>query len=225
MSTDNPQSGERKDSRQSPLLSCFPASKFEYCEKFDMLIAGTSYNKIKNSNTVYDISHLPRFILAGEGAKNLISETFSCPLPNIFCNQIIGAHGKIGRISKNQFFLIDSLTGEFFETFEKIEKNSNEDAICLRTDTAEIALVGEIGRNVLMELTGLNEEDVGEDDFLPCDLGSAEVILSRVPAAIPHFRVLIASSEVNYIFEAIETINCRIGGTKEGAQSYLEILS
>ena len=138
----------------------------------------------------------------------------------MFRGHILGHQGKIGRIAKNQFLLIDSLTGEFCEIFKKLAKSTNEEAICLRTDLAEIALVGEIGSTVIAELTGLNEADIGYDDFLPCDL-AAEVFLSlsELPR-LPHFRLLVQSSDVNYVFQAIEEINQRLGGIKEGALSY-----
>ena len=220
MNTDNTHSSKPAASLRSPLLTNFPAKQFEYCTKFSMLIAGRSHSDQQNVNTIYDISHLPKFVLAGAGAERLIPQVLDCSPPKMFRGHILGHQGKIGRIAKNQFLLIDSLTGEFCEIFRKLAESTNEDAICLKTDLAEIALVGEIGSTVIAELTGLNEADIGYDDFLPCDLAAAEVFLSRAELPKPHFRLLLQSSDVNYVFQAIEAINQRLGGTKEGALSY-----
>ena len=139
MNTDNTHSNKPAASLRSPLLTNFPAKQFEYCTKFSMLIAARSHSDQKNVNTIYDISHLPKFVLAGAGAEKLITQILQCSPPKMFCGHILGHQGKIGRIAKNQFLLIDSLTGEFCDIFKKLAESSNEEAICLRTDLASFS--------------------------------------------------------------------------------------
>mgnify|MGYP001330204056 CR=1 FL=1 len=214
-----------RDRKISPLLNSFPNSLFKHHNKFGMEIAQESHQKISSSNTIFDISHLPTFTLAGLDSTRLITENFNCGVPELFSCKNIGREGKIGKISSNQFLIVDSLDGQFTSSLEQIGTDYENRTICLRTDLAEIALVGDISRVVLEELTGLNSEIIKTGDFLPTEVGSAAGLVIPINSSGKHLRMLFECSDANYIFSAIEKINNRLKGNKEGAQAYLEIFS
>ncbi len=210
-------------SKVSPLLTFFPKSSYHHSELFGMEIASAARETITNRNTIFDISHLRRFTMAGKEATGLVVDSFRCQEPKMFSYVTYGKDGIIGRIAKNQYLLVDSTDGSMLDHMDQLIIDEQKDAIFLRTDLVEIAVLGDTAMALIEELTGLDKSSWVGSEFLPCDLGFTEAIVIPVKPSGNHIRIILDPSDAYYIFRILENINNRLGGTKEGASTYANI--
>ena len=210
-------------SKVSPLLTFFPMSSYHHSELFGMVIASAAREKITSRNAIFDISHLRHFTMAGKDVTGLIMEIFRCPEPRIFSYVKYGKDGMIGRIAKNQYLLVDSTDGHMIDDMDQVVVAEQKDVVFLRTDLAEIALLGDTTGAVIEELTGLDKSSWIGNEFLPCDLGSTEAVIIPIKPSDNHIRIIVEPSDAYYIFRVLESVNNRLGGIKEGAITYANI--